>query len=71
MNTQTSDGRRPVTMRDSVAALRLVPHRPASGQAAPQINVTRAQHRDARPNATPAHQPSTAECYGCVDWFQF
>jgi hypothetical protein len=71
MNTQTADGRRLVTLRDTLATLRLVQHRHAPDQAAPQVKVTRGERRDARPAVIPAHQPSAAECYGCVDWFQF
>jgi hypothetical protein len=71
MNTLTSDGRQLVTLRDSVATLRLMQHRHAPDQAAPRIKVMRGAHQDAGPASIPAHQPSAAECYGCVDWFRF
>ena len=71
MNTLTSDGRQLVPVRGSVATLRLVQHRHAPDQVAPQVEITRGEHRNARPDATPTHQPTAAECYGCVDWFQF
>jgi hypothetical protein len=71
MNTVASDSRQLVPVRDSVTTLRLVQHRNAADQIAPQVRVTRGERRDPWLHATPMHRPTAAECYGCVDWFQF
>lgn len=73
MAEATSDGRQQVRDKAGVASLKLVQHR-----SAPVVQNTRTagdthceQHQDARLEGLPPHQPTAADCYGCVDWFQF
>jgi hypothetical protein len=72
MITSPSDHRQVVPIRESGTILRLVEHcgsRPDS--AAPPARAARTARRDERIDAAPLRPPTTAECYGCVDWFQF
>ena len=61
-------------MPDKIAAARvtLTLHRNAPrAKTRPATRVHCERHPDAPLIGTPLHQPTPAECYGCVDWFQF
>ena len=67
-----SDPRQLVPIQESAAILRLVEHdRSGAGTAAPTGKAMRAPRRERRADDEPMRQPTPAECYGCVDWFQF
>lgn len=58
--------------RQGVASFKVVQHRVDAVRQAPPDRAPRQERpRDARPVVTPTRQPSDADCYGCVDWFQF
>jgi hypothetical protein len=58
----TPDCRQLVPIRESRPILPLIFY--------PQEEM-RSQRREARPDAHPVHEPSAAECYGCVEWFRY
>jgi hypothetical protein len=72
MNTMIPDHKQPASPPQGAVAIRLVQHRDAPArQIAPAKSMRGERPRDSRLANTPAHQPTAAECYGCVDWFQF
>ena len=73
MNTAISDFRQRVTSGQEVASLALVRHHDGVADAVWIVAAaTRTTGlREILPIATPAHQPTPAECYGCVDWFHY
>jgi hypothetical protein len=58
-------------VRQGVASYKLVRRRDAAVGQKPERRPRPEHSRDTRPVVTPTHQPSDAECYGCVDWFHF
>jgi hypothetical protein len=72
MHTPTSDCRQLVPMRESTAILKLTLQRniPA-GRAGPGKGAHSLSHDEMEVAAAPVHQPTPAECYGCVDWFHY
>jgi hypothetical protein len=72
MNTVVPDQKYPASPPQGAVAIRLVQHRDVPAhQIAPAKSMRGERPRDAQLVATPAYQPTAAECYGCVDWFQF
>jgi hypothetical protein len=60
-------------MAESTAILKLVLHRNIPGDATPAraSELHGERRREARPDTPPLHQPTPAECYGCVEWFHY
>jgi len=68
-----SNGRLPAPEKAGVAGVKLIQHRTAPVARNTRIanSVHGERHQDARLDDLCAYQPTPAECYGCVDWFQF
>lgn len=69
----TTDSRPPAPEKTGVASLKLVQHRNAP--VVQNIRIPKGvhceRHPDTRLERPLTHRPTPAECYGCVDWFQF
>jgi hypothetical protein len=69
----TTDTRITAAHQAGVVSIKLIQHRnaPVVQGARTARSAARERHEDARLEGLPPHQPTPAECYGCVDWFQF
>jgi hypothetical protein len=72
MITPPSDHGQPVPPRESGTIVRLVEHTISRTRAAaPPGKPARSTRQDGQVDTQLLRQPTAAESYGCVDWFQF
>jgi len=73
MIVPTSDCRQLVPIRESNEILKVVLHHtsPVENVPAPGRDSLGGRRREARSEAPHIHQPTPAECYGCVEWFHY
>jgi hypothetical protein len=58
-------------MRENMAILELTLHHHDRVDETSHAKAVPRQVRQDMESAAPVHQPTPAECYGCVDWFHF
>lgn len=70
MNSGNAGGKPPAPAGEHEVTLKLVKHdAPPGGIVPSSARNTREPRWHTPPDAIPAHRPTPAECYGCVDWF--